>query len=446
LEGNAKITVSIEGWKSAEVKSATKLQKLLAPTREIAYQPVSERVLKTLTFADKKTPPTQLSFAPDGQRLMATHMLWFQSWDTSGWKELVRLEPLPGITVGEMDTGISADASTVIHAGLHVEREKKEIEGKLMNRLRITGQLDVHDSTRTKPKISQQFKDRGPGIVVPSPDGKQAVLVFMLNGEGNDPPKYNTEWWDFEKGTSKVLFQHRSSASFSPDGRRVFVTTMEQTTSNDMKSVLSVLDTKTLKVIKEVTPIASTSLNVRAVSPDGKTLLGIEVNYKTRSFAAVFLDATTLKELDRIPSTVEIGPRSKFELTQFSADSRTVVFRMNKDTIQVWDNEQKKVSRTIKNESPGVLIGTLALNAQGTMLAVVSPQEVSLQQANSRTAPTDPGQASVLLYDLTQPKREPDRIMLPVGSAMILSFSLDGKTLAVGMWGKVCIIDATMKK
>ena len=446
MEGTAKVTVRIDGWNDAEVKPATKTLKVLAPKQKAATLPVSERVVRMLNFADKKARLAKLSFTPDGKRLLATGMQWYQSWDAATWKELVRVEPLVGITRGEMHTTVSADGSTVAHVGLHVERENNEIEGKLVNRLRMTGQLHLHDSTSAKPKWSKQYNDRGPGIVTLSPDGKHAVVVFELNGVGNELPMYTTEFWDLGKGTSKVLFDQRSGAVFSPDGRTVYVSTTEQTSATDIKSTLYVIDTATLKTVKEIPAAASTVFGIRAISPDDKILLAMEANIKTRKFAAVFLDAGTFKELDRIPATVEFGTLARMEHTEFSVDSSRVAFRLGKDTIQLWDSVQKKVVRTIKDDSPGVLIGTLELNRQGTMLASIYPQDVSLQQAYSRTGPSDPGQASVLLHDLTDIKRAPERIALPAGATSVMVFSPDGKTLTVGLHGKVCIVDATMKK
>lgn len=439
FEGTAAVTITLDGWKGVSVLPTTHAVKLLPPKPRAKAEPVSERVAKSLVFANKKGTIAEVRFHPNGSRLYVTDQQWVQIWDAKTWKEAVRVEPMVGVRIGFVFAALSTDWRTLAHAGTLFRSVREQRDGKLYTGAEYTGRVELHDPASKEVRESVQFLDRGPAQVYPSPDGKTAVVTTVLPHDRQSPRQQRTELWDWENGTHTVISEAGGTAAFTADGSAVLLGTWKMTAANEVESSLVRYDVKASKVTKTKDAEKGAIFASPVVSPDGKTLAVVSRNFKTGQQAALFLDAATFDELGRVAGPEKPGQADDFQVSAFTSDGSLVAVRCGQAPAAVWDAKQKKVVRTVPvGDSAG---GPVAVSADGKWLAVgLTPSFTVAEMLAARNDPRDLGQSKVLLVDLTDPKSEPQVVVLPAGLVSALAFSPDGKTLAAASTGAVQII------
>jgi WD40 repeat protein len=238
-----------------------------------------------------------------------------------------------------------------------------------------------------------------------SPDGKH------LASAGGDwrRPRVNREvkLWDVASG--KLLFTLPSSTgplysvAFSPDGKTL--------AAAGQKGTVQLWD---LTTGQEQAPLKSPAgaAYALAYAPDGKTLAASNID------VVRLWDVATQRQTGLLA-----GHRDEIECLAFSPDGKTLATGSRDCTVKLWDLDTLKERLTLKGHP--FWVRAVAFAPDGKVLATACHHQVAkLWDVASGNA----------LFDVPQPG-------MPAGSAV--TFSQDGKTLAVGGNGTIRLWDVT---
>jgi WD40 repeat protein len=213
--------------------------------------------------------------------------------------------------------------------------------------------------------------------------------------------------WDV--ATGKELFRSASAGfdiavAFSPDGTLLAAGGTDQ--------VLRLWQVATRKEVARI-PGHASSITALAFSPDGKRLVTGGHDDTVRVW-----QVATGEERHRFRAH-----RGGVNTVAFSADGRTVASGGNDDTVRLWDAETGKELHGKRGHTKGILF--LALSPDGRTLATGGKtQNVA-------------GPEAVRLWDVATGREL--RVLGGQEDAHSCAFSPDGKLLAAGLQGAVCV-------
>lgn len=448
MEGNATVVVSFDTWPEGKVSPTTHEITVLAPKKGPKREPVSERLVKTLPHPDRKVTVGDVRFSPDGKRLLTSGYPSgiVQVWDTTSWKEIVRINTPSGSRSSLIYAIPTPDWKTLL---VHVRSRKlvrEEKAGKVHERLQIDGRVDCYDLDTGKLRDSIPFADRGPAQLFLSPDGKYA----LVNTEGSFTAENSRkrpafcELLDLSTKATRKLFDWQAYPAFTPDGKTAYLSKYEFLATGKVNAALIKYDVAAGKELRAVAaPDDQTFFDSATLSPDGKWVVTAHRTLKPPSTTLLVLAADTLEEAARLPGPKDADRNTYFEMPQFSADGRTMVTRCN-GPLLVWDVAAKKVVRTVAVAD--LQFGGMKLCPDGKRVVVAGMPQFDVSRLNRGTDPMDLPQPRLCLIDLADPKGEGEVVVLPNGTTRALAFHPDGKTLAVGSYGGVHLIDLTRRR
>jgi WD40 repeat protein len=446
LEGKAEVVISLDAWAEGKVAPTTHEVAVLPPKKGARSEPVTGRLIKTLPHPDRKATVGDVRFSDDGARLMMTGYPSgvVQIWDTKTWKETARLDTPSGLRSSLVYATPTPDWKTIL---VHVRTRKlvrEEKGGKVQQRLQIDGRVDLYDAGTGKLRDSVAFADRGPMQLFLAPDGKTA----LVNTEGSftaenaaKRPAF-TELLDLASKTTKTLLDSQAYPAFSQDGKTVYLSKYEFQANGSVAASLVKYDLAAGKAVKSVNaPDDQTFFDSVTLSPDGKWVVASPRKLKPPSTALVILSSDTLEEVARIPGPKDAERNAYFATPRFSPDGRTMITRCD-GPLLVWDLVAKKIVRTVPVGD--FQYGLLALSPDGKRAVVSGMPKFDVKSVGRDPDPEDLPQPRVVVVDLTEPKGEPQVLVLPHGPGLVrVAFSPDGRTLAVGSTGGAHLLDVS---
>jgi WD40 repeat protein len=429
--GSATVQLSLD-WKGVAVASTTHTLPVLdTVSREL---PVSTRFLRSLPHPDRSATIWRIAFTPRGHLFTAGYPSGVvQLWDLNSGKELRRIESPRGYR-GSADYALTpADFSTlcVPVEGRRVHRDARNI--KVPFRVEYAGKVLVWDlaTGKQRPDVAAL---PGHGVVQAylSPDGTR-LLTLERGGftAGSPDPPFKIRLHDRRSGRAWDLGEGYVQATFSADSRRIY---LARSPSDEVAGHLQVVDREG-KELATLAQVKKANYSRPILSPDGKLLAVTEGKGLINEPAKLKLfDLGTGREIASFPS----GGDYPFLMPAFSPDGRLLAAGDYDGQVTIIDVAKRVVAR--KHRFAGkALGGTVAFSPDCKRLAV--PARINTDQDRARDPdPLELPQPRVFLFDLTQ-EAPPEEIVCPHGFVIDVTFSPDGKTLAVGGSGAVHLFD-----
>ena len=448
FEGTAEVVLSFAAWPKGYVEPTVHTLNVLPP-KATKFEPITDRLVKTLPHPDRKANVLTLRFAPDGSRLLGTGYPsgLAQLWDTGTWAEKARFEVPSGLR-NNPDFAVPTPDWKAIYTTQRTRKVvKEEKDGKVTERLQVDGRIDRHDPATGKLLGSVPLTDRGPVSFELLPDGKSAVVVVEHTFTLADRTRATgTLLYDLSANTFTQLFSEYATPAFAPDGKTAFVSLMKQKPSGEMESTLVRYDVAKKEVaatLKKDQP--DRQFTTPRLTPDGKRLVVLAsrmVKNKIEDYEYRVYDADTFEERGKLPGKPIPERGVGFDQPLFSADSRWMYTRLGGEVF-VYDLTANKLARTIKLGE--VTVGRLTLAPDGKRLAVVGLPTFDPALMTRDPDPLDLPQPRLWLIHPADDKVEPAVHVLPHGALGGNAFHPDGKTLAVGGIGGVHLIDVSVK-
>jgi hypothetical protein len=432
---SATVKLSLE-WKGVAVAGTTHTLQLLDPAGGPTL-PVSPRLIRSLPHPDRTASVWRVSFTPRGELLTAGYPSGVvQLWDPASGKELRRIDSPRGYRGGADYALTPADFSM-----LYVPIEGRKVirdstDPKKPFRIEYDGRVLVWD-LRTGKECPAIMPKPGRGVVAAnlSPDGTRLITIERGGyASGSEPPADLVRMYEIGGVRSWDLGEGYRQAAFSADSKRIYLAQVDRT--GDKNSELLVLDREGKK-LATLARVKGLGLTWPVLSPDGKRLV-IEASKRRINEPASLkvFDLASGKEIASFAS----GGDFPFLVPAFSPDSRLLAAGDYNGQVTIWDIEKKTIVRKhrFEGKSPGLAV---AFSPDGKRLAV--PVRVKTEDDGARDPdPLDVPQPRVYMFDLTK-DGPPEEIVCPHGWTGGVSFSADGKTLAVGGAGAVNLFDMT---
>ena len=323
----------------------------MAPKPGPALEAVSSRLKATLLHPSQDGWLWELHYSPDGRRIIAGDYPGgvIRVWDALTAKPLVTIETGYGYRGSADYFFLSPDCSTG-----YVCREKRKVtplekDGKRLYRWQFDGDVRAWDTSTGR--LRETFKHdppRGIDDMILSPDGSTFVTFEELSGEGG--PKRAVSLWDVKSKKWRPLPEklqlERPGIRYSPDGKRLAVTTYETADGSDR--AIRLLDAATFHERFSIrSDDKGQSVNCDAFSPDGSLLVGHVGSDKTGDDRLTFWNSTTGREVASFRGT----KNGFFRGLSFSPDGRTLAavnfrgFRDGVSKLFLFDVAGEKLAR-----------------------------------------------------------------------------------------------------
>jgi WD40 repeat protein len=433
--GNATVKLSLD-WKGVAVNSSTHTLSVRESTGGKPL-PVSPRLLRSLPLADRNASAWRVAFTPKGQLFIAGYPSGIvQLWDLTTGKEVRRIVSPRGLRGSANYALTPADFSSLyVHLdGRKINRDADDPKKPIA--VEFHGKVLVWDLATGQPRTPLLPKE-GHGVVAGylSPDGKRLITVERGGYTvGSDPPDDLVRMYDTATGKGWDLGTGYAQAAFSADSRRVYLARSNY--RSDTGASLEILDNDG-KVLATLVKIKGLGLSSSVLSPDGKHLV-VEAS-KGRINEPGTLKVFDLKTNKEIAS-FSSGGDFPFFIPVFSPDGRLLAAGDYNSQVTIWDVGKKAVVRKQKLEGKSLSL-QIAFSPDSKRLAV--PVRVKTKEPISRDPdPLDLPQPRLFLFDLSR-EGTPEEIVCPHGWPGSVSFSADGKTLALGSRGAVHLFDVS---
>jgi WD40 repeat protein len=451
VSGKATARLTFDAWPEGKVIPTIIELNVLAGKTISTREPISSPLKRELTQPHLPGYLHRLQFSPDGKRIIGSSYPGgvIQVWDADTGKRLARVDTDLGTESHSEAFLLSKDGTTAYVAEDNSHPEMLAQDGKRMARWTFTGRIQAWDIATGQPRAVYQHDP--PRLTVAlrlSPDGRKLLALEEPPGVFAGRPDRVTTLWDVATKKPSPLPASAGWGVFSPDSRTIAYAELDK---NRYARAIKVLDIATGQQKQSIPiPQAASDAILLGFSLDGKMLLGSVRDYgeqrqsNTWEVTLKLWDVATGQELLAIPGS----SKSDFSWHNFSPDGRLCAiaaysFRDPTGKLLLVDLEKKQLRKTILLDSPRtagqkVFVGSPAFSPDGKWLAVVS--RVGPDKRVPGLQPEDVPQPRIHLIDAaTGEVRE--TCIAPPGMPTLLSFSPDGKTLAMGDRGKVLLWD-----
>ena len=311
-------------------------------------------------------------------------------------------------------------------------------DGSRLLAVTIPGRARVWDTHTGQEKVTLEAKPGSVYGAVLLPDGKTLATAHYLASQRRDRVdgklvlltdlKGEVRLWDLATRKPKRTLAHdpprgATRLVLSPDGKTLVTTDFFSIEGGQKAdSTLSLWDVGTGKL--------------RGVLPGGSL---VAFGGDSRTLAVAGLGVRLVDVIDR----KEVGtlPKEKETLSinslAFAADGRTVAGSSYQGDLYFWD-AKKRTRLGLERLGRGQRIMALAFSPDSRTLALAI-QPLPLRMIFSRDEIEPP---RLELWDVATRKKR-TTLVAPPGPVHVLSYSRDGKTLAVGRAGEVQLWDTT---
>lgn len=432
--------MSFEAWKEGHVAASETELAVFAPPPGLKREAISSRLRKTLVHAEKSGVLVGLRYSADGRRLFAGHGSSgvVQMWDAVSGRQLTGIETGPRSSSGDYFL-LSADGRF-----LYVDLSTRRARGFMGKDKRLvhwdfSGGVRSWDVATGKPLHDfSPPPGRGVTFMDLSPDGSILLTFEGVSGDYESTTKWFGILWDARAGQRRATLPKNvsTSAAFSPDGKTILTNAV-----NDKAEATAwlFLDAATGEV-RRTLPIDQKHRRVapRAFSPNSKWVAYSVLDSTTREYWLKCLDAESGLEF----ASFQSDKKDVFIQPVFSPDGRMLAawnsFQDRK--LYLIDVAKQKILQRLPIES-GRIWSDVAFSPDGRWLAVISQDAPKNKPAFQLKAEDLPQPRILLIEAATGEVRE--TIVAPLGIAVSLCFSPDGKTLASGGDGRVLLWDMT---
>jgi WD40 repeat protein len=248
-----------------------------------------------------------------------------------------------------------------------------------------------------------------------------------------------TRLYDLGRDRSWDLGEGGGMAVFSADGRRVFLTLSGYI--GQKSSALKVFDDAGKEVAEMSRLDDGRRFSSPVLSPDGKTLaVSVSKGRIDEPGTLRLYDTAT----NKLTAEFATGGKFPFHAAVFSPDGKRLATGDYGHHVSLWDLGKKEL--LWRHAVEKMHLGhSLAFDARGERLAGAAYRPREDEDEERDPEPEDLPQPRVLLFDLGA-KGGPRELVCPPGHAGGVTFSADGKTLAVGGAGAVHLFDVSGAK
>jgi WD40 repeat protein len=444
VEGTARLVISLNSWSEGKVAPSVHEIVVLPPKKGAKREPVTDRLIKTLPHPDRQASIGVVRFSSDGTRFMMSGYPSgvVQIWDTKTWKETARIDTPSGLR-NTFDYALpTPDWKSVLVHVMNRKVVREEKDGKVNERLQITGRIDVYDTASGKRTRSIALADRGPSMMFLEPGGRFAVVQTQGSFAARTDRPMSTELIELSSGAAKKLLDKHSYPGFAPDGKTAYLAAAKYHPTGEVDSALVKYDLAGARVLKtKEAKGKQVFLSFPTPSPDGKRLFvitGTLAKSRYEDVTLAVLDSETLEEQTRIRSEDKTDTSSITTYDpQFTPDGKTMITRCGGPLI-VWDMTTQKIVRTVPIGDLGLM--RLLLSPDGKRAVVAGTPRYAIRRSRGEGAEDIP-QSRLVLIDLANAKSKPEVLMLPGGVLLGAALSPNGKTVAVGSTGGVHLVD-----
>ncbi len=222
--GDATLTLSLK-WKGVSVASTTHTLKVIAPADEHSL-PVSPRLLRSLRHPQRKDHLWGVRFSEDGRVSgFGFPSGVFQVWDSRTGAELRRIEAPGGFVYRGNGDAATTDQLRMLYVPIEGQKYIQHDDPK-KSRIGFDSEILVWDlATGIARGSIKPAKGRGVMTAYLSPDGGRLLTVERTEycvSEKEAPQLVRLI--DPRTGRAWTLTEGNSHATFSPDGKRIYLT------------------------------------------------------------------------------------------------------------------------------------------------------------------------------------------------------------------------------
>jgi WD40 repeat protein len=422
---------------------------VVAPQFSVKLEPVSPGLKGELIHPNRSATLYGLRFSKDGKRLLVGDYPGgvVVTWDVATGKRLTTLE------TGYEDRStpdyffISPDWQRLFGWRDKTKVEGVEQDGKRMVRWTFDSEVRVWDLA--SGKVVRTYKHQPPRSIRfmrLSPDGTAFFTSGLLPGIYERGAKWAVSLWDVKTGQSRTLPDGLGGdGAFSPDGRTLAFTAVGE---DGYTRALKLFDTATGHEKLSI-PVGNknASARVEGFSPDGRLMLGsLQVFEPARELSwrpgLKVWDIATGREAVSVA-----GEPKDFLVACWSPDGRMLAAlneRGEKKRVLLYSVPEKRLVGTVP---VGEEVKGWRLFSRGLVFSPDGQWLVAITQAEPENGAggidaRDMPQPRVVLIETASGKIR-DTLVAPQGIPESTCFSPDGRTVAVGGYGRVLLWDLT---
>jgi WD40 repeat protein len=341
----------------------------------------------------------------------------------------------------ELDLDYASIGGGRLYARQHLDRVTTETHaGKSEPRIDFFGKLLSWDLLTGKPN-TPLLPEKGAGIVsgIVSPDGRW-ILTVEAQGyrvSEQDSQKMQLYQTDQVTGSKKQVDASPAQMLFTPDSRHALLITLR---GDEKARRLERLELATGKIVaRRDFTLAEGEVAVKTIAPDGRKAFVSTSGRKGGKRRLLVIDITSLKTLATLCETLwEADPPEAFPIVDQAG--KRYAFAQSKNAISVGNLDSLKEEHVL--HLPNRNHGRHAFSPEGDWLVAFWQSALEPDQmTRSLPDPEDLPQPRLSLFSLRDPKAKPLVHVLPRGYLGALTFSPDGKMLALGGAGQVHLFD-----
>jgi WD40 repeat protein len=442
--GIATITLKMENWTEGQVqggKANVLIQKGKPPAKD---EPVSAKLAYVIPHPQRDASIWDLKWSVDNKQLLVTGYPSgvVQLFNTSNWKELRRIETVPGYRGSAEYAAVPNDFSKLYVPAQ--KRRAKQIElpdGEPGIRMEYSGEIRSWNLQTGERLANLAFnKDSAGEMIMISPNGQYIVYNEDKTFEGKrtaQRPNPTLKLRDLKNDKVMSLpIAGFSQVVFTPDSTRFIVASSDRQTNI---GTLQVLDSATGKLVQTLAKFEKNQIYWPLLTTDAKTLIA-EIRSTEGEEAKAEIGFWSLVDgqlLGRVPT----NSRYVFKI-KLSPDGSKVFFNsVNPSKIGCVDVQSRKVifeEKVDEKERRQLLAISHDNKTIACELFSASPDILS----NREVDPNDLPQSRVKLIDLETGKVR-ETLIGPRSYLMCATFSPDGKWLIAGGMGQTLVFDLT---
>jgi WD40 repeat protein len=391
-----------------------------------------------LVHPDRAAYIWTVQFSPDGSRLFTAGYPSgiVQIWDVASRKEVRRIDTPSGLRSSSDYAQLTPDWKT-----LYVPVQKRSLksferDGKKLHRIEYSGEIRVWDVASGKEQEPlRPAAGSAPTHAKLAPGGRILFGIEQPSFDTDTPTKVVTVVWDLATGKKRKLGDDYEYPSFAPDGKTLVTDVRDYTAKTSVAKVMELATGKDLARLN--CPEKDRFFSVRSIAPDGSVVAVYLGGKKGAPLEIWFRDARTLAERGKMLGKGDPESYWAGDSGLFTPDGNWFLAVDGAGNLLVWNVAERKLERSVPLR--GERFGRLAISPDGQMLAIGWAPKGDPELEKSED-PQDWPQPRVSLIDLAG-KAPPRTLIAPHGSLVALTFSPDGRTLAVGSTGAVHLFD-----